>query len=971
MSTRRPMRGLRRDQRSHLGPFRLVLEPLEARRLLAGIQVSVYLDQDGSRQFDATSDQAAPNRLVYVDLNSNGIRDAAEPIAITDLDGKAVFSELEPGDYAIGLLTNPELQSQVEPVGFALPKLVSSQSISGNFVASDDLEVVWSLNEDGVARLVAGSSQLPSSVSLGKIVAQGRLQSDQLLTIGAAEEGWRWGEFNLQTGAVDSGLLTGLPAPTAANSPTPQMIVRTQTQSVLLLDGPDGNLLARLTQLSNQYVVSPTRFTPAYAIASSPGLPHVAALATSADGTSRLTLLDPQHQFNEVASISFEDHATSVTVSGDGKFAYVSLSAGGVLAVAIGPSSLTMAAILHEAVGQVVANSSDRRIVTGSSRSPRELITWDTRLWLPIARSQLPTGNGSFSLPSLVVESRGERMLAVAGGQLHSIEMALPVPRRVRLTQPASLAEVRFGVRTQATSNPTVPQTLQREIDEDADDSFRLIDLLSDSSELTSNPLWFKLEVPTRHGTLESSGDGSWKYVPDPNYFGSDSAKLLVYDGEQATELVMQWNVAPTHDPPTAITAGDFSLLENAPHGTRLGPISVVDPDQEASFDIITSDERFQVYDGSLYFVAGELNYETEPEITFTITAVDFYSDFSVSTMVTVEIIDVNEKPFAIRLSGGRVPENEPGAVVGNLSIVDPDTNVEYAFYLFDSRFTISGSTLKLVDGVTLDFETEPVVNLTVAATDGTYEIFEVIKINVIDRDEGHVSASSVDLASRQLEELVPGASVGVVSVVNPKDSSYQFAVSDTRFEVVGDLLKLRENQHVTLKVDDPLTLTITASGDAGDQASGEFAITIIANQSPYHNSRIAEDVNGDGYVSPIDVLIVVNSLNQRGTFPVPTGGTATGEPPSEMPDVNGDGVVSPIDALIIINRINGSLRSDGSGEKGGDTGVKAEGESVWGASTLAAPALESDAQRRQRAHTTIDAELELLLDQLSRAQLS
>ena len=122
MINRRPKRGLRRDQRSHLGPIRLVLEALESRRLLAGINVTVYLDQDGSRSFSPSSDQAAPNRLVYIDLNSSGEHDADEPVAITDENGAAFFADLEPGEYSIGLLTNPDSQPQVAPVGVSQPR---------------------------------------------------------------------------------------------------------------------------------------------------------------------------------------------------------------------------------------------------------------------------------------------------------------------------------------------------------------------------------------------------------------------------------------------------------------------------------------------------------------------------------------------------------------------------------------------------------------------------------------------------------------------------------------------------------------------------------------------------------------------------------------------------------------------------------------------------------------------------------
>ncbi len=975
MSNRRQMRGLRRDERCHLGPFRLVLEPLESRRLLAGIHVSVYLDQDGSRNFSPSSDQAAPNRLVYVDLNSSGQRDPHEPVAVTDQDGSAFFADLEPGDYSIGLLTNTENQSQVDPVGLSQPIEVSSQLIA-NFAASDDLQVVWTIGADGVARLLTGTNDLPTEVSLGKIISLGQAHGDLLTGFVETQAGWQWLEFQLRTGEVSHRPVAGL-TETARSTLTPRSIVESFSHTVVLFEGPAGNLLASGTQQSNQrQLFSAPIFNSAYAIAASSALPQIAALSASADGSSLLTLLNPGNAFAQEAQLKLDSHASSLVISEDGKFAFVTLSAGGVLAVAIGPQSLTLSADLQDAAGQVEASSADGRIVTGSSRSSRELITWDTQLWQPVGRTILSSVNNSAEHPHVAIESRGDRMLALVGGKLQAVEMAVPQLRRARLNSTDSIAAIQFGVRIEQPVDEIVLSPVQRTILEDDDDSFQLSQLVSVGQE--SDSIWFELDVPPENGRLVTTADGSWEYIPNPNFFGEDFARLLVYDGHQASQLVMRWNVAPVPDAPSSVAAGDYVLLENASYGTLIGPISVVDPDVEGSYEITTSDARFEVFGGNLYFVGGELNFEAEPQINFTITALDLYSSFSVSTMATVTIVDVNEKPFSLRLNGGQVPENEPGAVAGTLSIVDPDVGADYAFYVLDSRFTVIGHTLKLMNGVALDYETESVLNLTVAATDGSYEIFEVVQIHVIDRNDTAATTSTIVLGSQQIEELVPGASVGTVSVVNPKDSLYQFSVSDSRFEIAGNLLKLRVGEHVTVKNDDPLSLTITGTGDEGDRASGVFAITIIANQSPYHNSRIPEDVNGDGYVSPIDVLIVVNGLNQKGTFPVPAGGTANGEPPSAMPDVNDDGVVSPVDALIIINHINRHLSTPvGSGEQSSGTdsqgqrpdGLYGEGESSVepGGLTLSLP--ESDAERRRRDNITIDAELEILLDQLSRAK--
>ena len=63
------------------------------------------------------------------------------------------------------------------------------------------------------------------------------------------------------------------------------------------------------------------------------------------------------------------------------------------------------------------------------------------------------------------------------------------------------------------------------------------------------------------------------------------------------------------------------------------------------------------------------------------------------------------------------------------------------------------------------------------------------------------------------------------------------------------------------------------------------------------------EDVDGNGSVTPLDALIVVNALNARNESPTSLSLAAE----FASADVNGDGELSPIDALRVINLINRS----------------------------------------------------------------
>ena len=80
-----------------------------------------------------------------------------------------------------------------------------------------------------------------------------------------------------------------------------------------------------------------------------------------------------------------------------------------------------------------------------------------------------------------------------------------------------------------------------------------------------------------------------------------------------------------------------------------------------------------------------------------------------------------NEAPSEIELLSNTLAENSAACVVGNLVVTDPD-DVAFVFTVSDVRFQVVGTPgnyqLKLKTGITLDYEVEPTVTLTVTATD-------------------------------------------------------------------------------------------------------------------------------------------------------------------------------------------------------------------------------------------------------------
>jgi hypothetical protein len=110
--------------------------------------------------------------------------------------------------------------------------------------------------------------------------------------------------------------------------------------------------------------------------------------------------------------------------------------------------------------------------------------------------------------------------------------------------------------------------------------------------------------------------------------------------------------------------------------------------------------------------------------------------------------------------------------------------------------------------------------------------------------------------------------------------------------------------------------------------------------------------VDGDGYVTPLDPLIIINYINTHGSGPIASG---EGEAGGDL-DVDGDGRISPLDILIVINAINSQRHQgdgkDGSGNSGGGQPPLGEGEGKGDVSSLQSGFYEEDLPGRRNRST-------------------
>ena len=279
------------------------------------------------------------------------------------------------------------------------------------------------------------------------------------------------------------------------------------------------------------------------------------------------------------------------------------------------------------------------------------------------------------------------------------------------------------------------------------------------------------------------------------------------------------------NDAPTDIVLSNASVAENAP-GAVIGTLTVDDPNAGDTHSFAVDDARFEVVNGQLKLKAGQsLDHEAADEVPVTVTATDG-GGLSVVKSFTISVQDVNEQPTVIALSNASVEENAAGAIVGTITVSDPDDGDSHDLTVDDARFEVVGGQLRLKAGESLDHEAAEQLQVRVTATDsGGLDPSQRFTITVQDVNE---APTAIALSNDSIDEGAAGATVGTLTVDDPDDGdSHSFAVDDARFEVVAGELRLKAGESLDA-ADDGLQVSVTATDSGGLSLSEDFTLAVV-----------------------------------------------------------------------------------------------------------------------------------------------
>ncbi|VUZ25498.1 Uncharacterised protein, partial [uncultured Comamonas sp.] len=430
-----------------------------------------------------------------------------------------------------------------------------------------------------------------------------------------------------------------------------------------------------------------------------------------------------------------------------------------------------------------------------------------------------------------------------------------------------------------------------------------------EGSDVDGDDLTYSKGSDPRHGMVTVQPDGSYTYVPDPDFNGTDSFEVIVDDGNGGkTTSTVTVNVTPDNDAPQAPDY-ERTIPEDTP---LVGKVQGSDPDGDPLTYTKGSDPKHGTVtvnpDGGYIYVP-EPNFHGED--SFTVTVSDGQGGTTTST-VTITVTPVNDAPTAppvyIETNQG---DPIPGKVVGD----DPDGD-DLTYEVVDGP---SKGTVEMNKDGTFTYVPEPPYDgpdsFTVEVDDGKGgKTTTTVYVNV-KPDNKAPEAPDYDETVKEDQPLV-----GRIEGTDPNKDPLTYTVEEgpkhgtVTLNPDGGYTYVPEpNFHgedsFTVTVDDgkggktTSTVNITVTPENDDPVAPPVRVT-TPEDTPISGKVTGTDVDGD------DLTYTKTSEPQNGTVTVNQDGTFTYTPNKDwsgtdsfevtVDDGNGGKVTTTVTVVVV-----------------------------------------------------------------------
>ena len=387
---------------------------------------------------------------------------------------------------------------------------------------------------------------------------------------------------------------------------------------------------------------------------------------------------------------------------------------------------------------------------------------------------------------------------------------------------------------------------------------------VSGSLQLNSSPV-----IAGQRIDIAELSSGDLIYSPDANFNGIDSLAFKVADdGGNAnggndtdnTANTLNIEVTPINDPPVVTgTLSQITINENETDIYSLDTGIFFDIDGDIDNDNL--DFEVQSVDGAslpdwIEFDPVNVTLSLSPNAShigvhvFSIRAIDDQGAVSGFANFSIEVVFVNDPPINVEPGSASVIENVSDTTLASLVVADPDISDTHTISVDDPRFEVVDNELRLRDGVTLDFEDEPQIEVVLTVVDGGLNVIESkFVIDVIDVNEfPYLTGELEDVSgSKPFVYKLP-----LNSFADPDDDPLTISASLNDGSPLPDWLlfdSVSGEFTVTDAVEDgtQVSVLVLATDPSGESVSDEISISVelvVAAAEPVLVSQTVLDLN-------------------------------------------------------------------------------------------------------------------------------
>lgn len=396
--------------------------------------------------------------------------------------------------------------------------------------------------------------------------------------------------------------------------------------------------------------------------------------------------------------------------------------------------------------------------------------------------------------------------------------------------------------------------------------------------------------VAPDHGDLNLYSNGSFEYVPDPDYAGSDGFTYEVCDAGMACAAAnVDLTITAYNDPPVAVNDAQSTNEDTAASIPVLANDSDPDPGDVLSIDSVTHGAHGSVaINGTSVVYTPNSNWFGEDTFAYTIT--DGNGEFA-SASVTVTVQSVNDNPLAHDDS-----DSAGGGEIRVIDVLDNDVDIENDPLTVDSVSASTQGGLVTNNGMDVTYNPNGYSSPTVPDT-FTYRAIDsnggmsnsaTVSILVNDPPVAISDAFSTD-EDTQLDVSAPGilqndhdpngdplylsllSDVTHGSLLLNADGSFIYQPAANYFGIDaftyricdapsgGMCVSVGVNLTINAVNDAPMALNDSASTNQANALSGSWSIPVAANDT---------DIEGP---LNLDSIVIVSAPSNGSAIPNPS----------------------------------------------------------------------------------------------------